>query len=55
MKMTFTIRDYKNKRWPVLAECIPLGYSGVFATVQEALAALARRFGDVEIVNISTH
>jgi hypothetical protein len=53
MKAIITLRDTKDKRWPIIAECLSLGFSGVYSTVTEARAYLSRRFGDIEIKNIT--
>lgn len=54
MKTIITLREYNSKRWPILAECIPLGYSGVYSNVAEAMAKIAERFGNVEVRNLTS-
>jgi len=56
MKTVIVLRDCKSLkgRWPILAECIPLGFSAVYATVAEATAKIAERFGNVEVRNLTS-
>lgn len=56
MKTVIILRDCHGPRKSllILAECIPLGYSSVHATVAEAQAKIARVFGNVEVRNLTS-
>ena len=49
-KHIFTLRPYPSKHFPIIAECIPLRYSNVYASVTEALGHLAGRYGNTIII-----